>query len=221
MVLALDRAGLVGGEIGATHHGAFDLSYLRHVPGMVVMAPKDLTELAAMLRTVLGIGTAPVRCAIPAASARILPRAFPRLCRWVRPRCFGRERAWPCLRPASWPDEPSKAADLLAQQGLNPWVLNARFIKPLDEELLCEVAKGCEHVVTLEENVVAGGFGSAVLELFAQRGIVVSTLLLGLPDEFVEHGETELLFRMVGLDAESIARRVTHFVATGAPSLAG
>jgi 1-deoxy-D-xylulose-5-phosphate synthase len=218
VVLAVDRGGLVGGD-GPTHHGVFDLSYLRHIPGLVVMAPKDLTELAAMLHTALeiegpcalryprGVGENP-----PAGPVEALPVGKAEVVR------EGQRVA--LFAVGSMVGHARQAAELLAEQGLSPWVVNARFVKPLDAELLCDIARGCEYVMTVEENAISGGFGSAVLELLAHHRVTVPTLTLGIPDEFVEHGSPELLYRLVGLDPESIARRVTAFVTAGAGSLA-
>jgi len=218
VILALDRAGLVGGD-GPTHHGAFDLSYLRHVPGLTVMAPKDLTELAAMLRTALalegpsairyprGVGANPPQQrveALPVGEAEVLREGH-----GVAMVAVGS-----MVAPAM------EAAELLVGQGLDPWVINARFVKPLDAELLCEVAKRCDRVVTIEENSVAGGFGSAVMELLSARGLHTPVLALGLPDEFVEHGSVEYLYRVVGLDAQGMAHRIAQPVPSGIRSLA-
>jgi len=218
VVLALDRAGLVGGD-GPTHHGAFDLSYLRHLPGLVVMAPRDLTELAAMLRTALELD-GPSALRYPRGVGANPPTALPDPIPVGKAEVLREGEGLALLAVGSMVGPALQAADLLAEQGIYPSVINARFVKPLDARLICELAHTGTHLVTIEENVVTGGFGSGVLELLAQHGLSVPVLALGLPDEFVEHGGTEVLHRLVGLDAESIARRAAHFVATGARSLA-
>ena len=218
VILALDRAGLVG-EDGPTHHGTFDLSYLRHVPGLVVMAPKDLTEMVAMLRTALELGgPAAIRYPRgegsnpPEGEVEALPVGKAEL---VRPGdAAGVIAIGAMVEPAL------AAAEMLSERELAVSVVNARFAKPLDEELICELAARCGRLVTIEENAVAGGFGSAVGELLQRRGIGVPLLALGVPDRFIEHGHREQLLAEIGLDALGIARAIEEFVIAGARSLA-
>jgi len=218
VTLAVDRAGLVG-EDGATHHGAFDLSYLRQVPGLVVMVPRDLEELAAMLRTALEHdGPAAIR--YPRGEAARPPADL------VAPLPVGRAEL---LRPGtsaaiiavgSMVEPAAAAAEALAREGLEAAVVNARFVKPLDEELICDLAADSGVVVTVEENSLTGGLGSAVSELLHARGVTARMLALGLPDAFVEHGARARLLDALGLSSRQIARRVLEFVAGRAPSLA-
>ncbi len=213
VVLALDRAGLVG-EDGPTHHGAFDISYLRHIPGLVVMAPKDLTELAAMLRTAVE-WEGPSAIRFPRGAGDNPPSSLP------APLPVGRAEL---LRPGSqvaliaigsMVAPAVVAAGDLAAQGIDAAIVNARFAKPLDEELLCRLARECGRVVTLEENALAGGFGSAVAEMLHQHNIAVPTVSLGIPDGFVSHGPRGDLLAHLGLDAGSISQRVAEFVRAG------
>jgi 1-deoxy-D-xylulose-5-phosphate synthase len=213
VTLALDRAGLVG-EDGPTHHGAFDLCYLRHIPGLVVMAPSDLTELGAMLRTGLELG-APAAIRYPRGEGANAP--------------VGEVEALPVgkadlLRPGdavvllalgTMVAPALAAAELLAGQGLEAAVVNARFVKPLDTELICDLARDCGRVVTIEENAAAGGFGSAVVEMLQLRGLSIPTLLLGLPDRFIEHGKRQKLLADIGLEPHAIAATVARFVTAG------
>jgi 1-deoxy-D-xylulose-5-phosphate synthase len=215
VVLALDRAGLVG-EDGPTHHGAFDISYLRHIPGLVVMAPSDLSELAAMLHTAVeldgpsairfprGVGENP-----PAALPDPLPVAKAALLR------TGSQLALIALGSMVAPA--AAAADLLAPQGIDAAVVDARFAKPLDGDLICEVAARCGRLITLEENALPGGFGAGVAELLCERGIALPLLCLGLPDQFVEHGPRDHLLAQLGLNSQSIADRAARFVGTTRP----
>lgn len=217
VILAVDRAGLVG-EDGPTHHGVFDLSYLRHVPGLTVMAPKDLSELAAMVKAALdldgpsairyprGEGTNPAGgeiAAVPIGRGELLREGGA-----VAVIALGAMVA-PAL----------EAARALSEEGIEAAVVNARFAKPLDSELIKSVAEACGRVVTVEENCVAGGFGSAVAELLHRENLRVPVLCLGLPDEFVAHGGREELLANVDLDAETIARKIAHFVGVEAASL--
>ncbi|MFB3882683.1 MAG: 1-deoxy-D-xylulose-5-phosphate synthase [Armatimonadota bacterium] len=218
VTLALDRAGLVG-EDGPTHHGAFDLCYLRHVPGLVVMAPKDLTELAAMLRTALELG-GPAAIRYPRGEGSRPPEGE------VEPLAVGRAELLrtgdaACVIAIGAMVQPaSEAAEALAERGLSVSLVNARFAKPLDEEQLSELAARCGRVVTVEESAVVGGFGSAVCEMLQARGLSVPVLTLGLPDRFVEHGRRDELLSQIGLDAAGIARAVEEFVAATARALA-
>ena len=204
VVLAIDRGGVVG-EDGETHQGLFDLSYLRHLPNLVLMAPKDENELRDMLYTAVehpgpialryprgrGVGVAfsSTLSRVPIGKAEVLREGTDLLLLAVG------ASVYPAL----------EAAASLAQQGFSATVVNARFIKPLDESLILTLAASHGRVLTVEENVVAGGFGSAVLELLADRGLFgVPVKRLGIPDTFVEHGSQDLLRQKYGLDAAGI-----------------
>jgi 1-deoxy-D-xylulose-5-phosphate synthase len=210
VTLALDRAGIVG-EDGATHHGAFDLSFLRHIPGLVVMAPSDLTELAAMLQTARmldgpcairyprGEGLNPPQgevAPLPVGKAHLVKKG-----EGVALLVLGT-----LLAPAL------AAAQALESKGIHAAVVNARFAKPLDEELICEIVRTCGRIVTVEENTVEGGFGSSVEELLQQHHLQVPVLTLGLPKQFVQHGTRAELLARCGLDEAGIARTVERFV---------
>jgi len=218
VVLALDRAGIVGAD-GPTHHGVFDISYLRHVPGLTLMAPKDLTELAAMLRTALNCD-GPAALRYPRGEGQNPPSALP------EPLPVGRAEL---LRPGddaalvaigSMVGPALQAAEALAEQGIEAAVVNARFVKPLDEDLLCELAGACGRMVTVEENAVAGGFGSAVAEMLNRRGLRVPFTALGIPDQFISHGPPEMLLQQVGLDVPSICQAVSRLVGAEASASA-
>ncbi len=207
VVFALDRGGLVGAD-GPTHHGAFDLSYLRCIPNMTVMAPADENECRQMLCTAFGLdGPAAVRYprgagvgAAPAEAMQALPVGRGEVRREgkrVAILAFGA-----MLAPA-----------LEAAAELDATVANMRFVKPLDRELAYRLAASHELVVTVEENVTAGGAGSAVAETLAADGIAVPMLMLGLPDRFVEHGDPQQLLAECGLDAAGIARSVRERLA--------
>lgn len=213
VVFALDRGGLVG-EDGPTHHGVFDYSFFRSIPNMVVMAPKDENELQHMLKTA-------VQCQYP-ASVRYprgngvgtpLDDAFVALeLGKGEILATGSDLAFFAIGSTVYPA--MKAASALSQEGIGITVVNARFVKPLDEELLCATALSLKRVITMEENVLPGGFGSAVLELFERKGIHdVKVKRLGVRDEFVEHGTQQELRRLHGLDEEGIieaARQMMH-----------
>ena len=216
VVFALDRAGLVG-EDGPTHHGAFDLSYLRHIPNLTLMAPSDLTEMVSMLFTATKLGT-PAALRFPREEGTNPPTGAPELLEVGKGRLLracppGREgKAVAIIAIGSMVVRALEAANLLAANGIEAAVFDARFIKPLDKEAIVGLAKKCGCVVTVEENVLAGGFGSAVMEALAEAGMSsIPILRLGIPDSFIEHGPREALLKSLGLDAAGIAEQVEKF----------
>jgi len=208
VIFALDRAGVVGQD-GPTHHGLFDLSFLRHIPGISLLAPKDERELRWMLRTALAAGM-PVAIRYPRAAGHGLTlEKNPQVLPWGRAELIrqGHDVALVALGPMVGLAE--VAAERLAAQGISAAVVNARFVKPLDEDLLLELAHRTKRLVTIEEHAAAGGFGSAVLELLAAKGLVrVQTKCLGLPDRFIEHGPRDLLLERYGLSVAGICQAV-------------
>lgn len=215
VVFAIDRAGIVG-EDGPTHQGLFDISFLRHIPNLVFMAPKDGEELKSMLRLAL-------------------LREGPSAIRYPRGKVIG--------KPGAGITEPDfgvgkgeividgddiavitigntlypavKAAGMLWKEGIRPCVVNARFIKPLDNELVISVAERTRRIVTVEENVIAGGFGSAVLECLLKAGLPdVQVRMIGIDDRFVEHGSQTALRKKYSLDEEGIYRTCKAYFET-------
>ena len=224
VVFAMDRAGLVGDD-GPTHHGAFDVSYFRSLPHVVTMAPRDEAMLCHMLRTALTHEGGPVALRYPRGTAEGVPlpdraREIPIgvgevLAEGERVALLGYGYG---VRVAL------DAAALLAEHNLSVTVADACFAKPLDEELIERLAAEHELVVTIEENVLAGGFGSGVLEhledAFAVRDEGRARVMrIGLPDRYVTHGKPALLREEVGLTGAAVAERVT--VALGSPAIAG
>ena len=217
VTLALDRAGLVG-EDGPTHHGVFDLCYLHHIPGLVVMAPKDLSELAAMLRTGIELG-APAAIRYPRGEGANPPEGEVAAIPVGKAELLSPGDAVAIIAVGTMVAPAQAAAEILAEQGLHAAVVNARFVKPLDVELICDLASACGRIVTIEENVVAGGFGSAVAGALQERGLCVPILRLGLPDRFIEHAPREHLLADLGLEPQAIASAVARFVEAGARTL--
>ena len=208
VVFAIDRAGLVG-EDGPTHHGIFDLSYLRTLPNMVVIAPASGEELRAALRYAVR-RDGPVAIRYPRGSTGSLPYDEE-----VPPFALGRPAALrdgsdcAVLALGSTVASALEAAEELETEGLSVGVVNSRFAKPLHEESFIEAATSAGRVVTVEENTLVGGFGAAVMELLdGQRVQGVEVLRLGLPDKFVEHGGTEELRAKYGIDAAGIVDAV-------------
>ncbi len=220
VVFAMDRAGLVGDD-GPTHHGAFDISYLRCLPNVVLMAPRDEAALVDMLHTALTYDDGPVALRYPRGEGEgvALP-SRPRRIEIGRGELLREGERVALLGYGHGVQVALGAADQLAEHGIEPTVADARFAKPLDEELLERLV--CEHelLVTVEENVLAGGFGSGVLEQLADRDLLgrARVLRVGLPDRFITHGKPALLRAEVGLTPEAVAERVAEAVAQ--PSLA-
>lgn len=224
VVFALDRGGLVGAD-GPTHHGAFDLSYLRLIPNFVVMAPKDEAELRDMLYTALehdgpialryprgkgeGVNLHKGFEKIPIGKGEILRQGEDITLIGIG------NMVYRCL----------EAAENLSKSGINATVINARFVKPIDRDLILEEIKKTRRVITVEENTLIGGFGSAVLELLAEEGLeyaeselaedqsgIIQIKRIGLPDRFIEHGSQRKLYAIYGLTSESIYEKARSMV---------
>jgi 1-deoxy-D-xylulose-5-phosphate synthase len=208
VIFALDRGGIVGAD-GETHQGIFDLSYLRMIPGFTVMAPKDEEELRRMLVTALA-QDGPVAVRFPRGKALGVelsahPQPIP-IGNWEMLR-EGADAALLAVGPLV--HEALSAAEMLAQQGIQVAVINARFIRPLDEQMLLSIARKTPLLITLEENTTTGGFGGSVAEFFSRQVASAPQIrMLGLPDCFVEHGSIKELRARYGLDAASIAKHV-------------
>ncbi|MEE4135596.1 MAG: 1-deoxy-D-xylulose-5-phosphate synthase [Desulforhopalus sp.] len=212
VTLAIDRAGVVGDD-GPTHHGVFDLSYLRFIPNLVLMAAADEAELQQMLYTAVNYdGPAAVR--YPRGSGQGVPLAGRLEKLEIGKGKLLREGKDILLLPVGNRVYPAlEAAEGLSKVGIDAAVINPRFIKPLDSELIGEWAERTGKVVTIEDNVRSGGFGSTVLELFSRRGLYsVQTCLLGHPDAFIEHGPQQILWKNSGIDAPAIIRAAIKLV---------
>lgn len=212
VVFAIDRAGLVG-EDGPTHHGAFDISYLRHIPNISVLAPKDEEELRHMLYTAVS-ADGPVAIRYPRGKSLGVERSesLKRL-EWGQGEILADGSDLLIIAAGTMVNPALKVRELLAAKGYSCAVMNTRFIKPLPKEQIVTLAKKHTHIVTLEENVVAGGFGSAVLELLAQQKIVKPHILnIGLPDNFITHGKVDLLMDTLGLTPDKLTERILQFI---------
>ncbi len=207
VVLALDRAGLVGDD-GPTHHGCFDLSWLRSIPGLTVLAPRDGEELRAMLRYAFRLD-GPVAIRYPRASAVSgVPHIDePELDTETGSLLLDGSDVM-LMSAGSMADRAVAAARQLKEMGIDAGVWNARFIKPLDSVAIRHMAARTTLLVTLEENSRTGGFGTAVTEVLADAGMSTPLLILGLPDQFTEHGARNQLLNRLGLDPEGICRSV-------------
>jgi 1-deoxy-D-xylulose-5-phosphate synthase len=214
VVFAIDRAGIVGDD-GPTHHGVFDISYLRHIPNLVVAAPSDAAELREMLR--LGLeGGVPFAIRYPRA-CNPDPPVHPDTSELALATGVGEVLAEGddvCIVAiGSCVGTSMRALPILRDAGISASLLNARFAKPIDSELIVEFAKRCRRLVLVEENSVQGGFGSAVIELLSATDLGnVCVKQVGLPDQFIDHGTRPLLHELWGLDPKHIAHAAIELV---------
>ncbi len=210
VIFCLDRAGFSPGD-GPTHHGVFDFSYLRMIPNIVIMAPRDEIELKRMFKTALlntdgpsvlryprgqsiGVKEPSKIQAIPIGKAEILRKGKDPLILTIGP------IAYKILEVAS------------ELKNINPTVVDARFVKPLDEETILSLSEKSKKIVTVETNTISGGFGSAVLELLNRESLKREVLRIGIPDRFIEHGEKDKLLESINMDKKSLKDRIEKFV---------
>lgn len=207
VIFALDRAGVVGPD-GPTHHGVFDLAYLRMIPGLTVAAPKNGNELRHLLMTALEKSEGPFAVRYPkASSVEFDENGAPEILEIGSWEIVQPGSGMTILAVGSMVSEAEKALTLLDGKYL-PQIVNARFIKPLDEKLLRQLMNDFEAILTIEEGVLSGGFGSAVLTWLNEHGYEGHFQRLGIPDEFVQHGSRESLLYQIQLTAEGIADRI-------------
>jgi 1-deoxy-D-xylulose-5-phosphate synthase len=219
VVFAIDRGGIVGDD-GKTHQGTFDLSYLTLIPQIVVAAPKDENELQHLLNTAIKAGR-PMAVRYPRghglgvkldSDLHEIPIGKGEVVR------YGEDIAIIALGASVAPS--LEAAKQLALKGIEATVVNARFAKPLDKDLIMDIASRVKNIVTIEENVLAGGFGSSVVSLLQESGKNDLTIKnIGIPDEFVEHGSQSILRAKYGLDAEGIVKQVIEMISGSAAGL--
>ncbi|WP_041274822.1 1-deoxy-D-xylulose-5-phosphate synthase [Desulforamulus reducens] len=210
VTFALDRGGLVGDD-GPTHHGVFDISFLRNIPNLVMMSPKDENELQHMLKTAVTYN-GPVAIRYPRGNGIGISMDEKLQCLPIGKGEVIREgNDVLLLAIGNMVQEALKAAESLSAQGIEATVINARYTKPLDEELILNYAGRIKNIVTIEEHVLAGGFGSSILELFESSGLTdVKMKRLGLPDEFIEHGTQNQLRAQYGLTSAGIVDTVLN-----------
>ena len=205
----MDRAGIVGGD-GPTHHGLLDIAYLRAVPNVIAMAPKDEGEMRDMLYTMIE-HTGPAAMRYPRGSgvgADI--RREPQLLEIGKAELLRDGGEVAIIAYGTMVHPSLQAAEALAKEGIEATVVNARFVKPLDASLLLALARTKRLIVTVEEAYLAGGFGSAVTELLEENGLLerVRVVRMGVPDRIITHGDPKLLLAKYGLDADGIYTRV-------------
>ena len=209
VVFAVDRAGIVGND-GETHQGILDLSYLSHIPGMTVMAPRDASELKEMLRFAIELKQ-PVAIRYPRGQACDMAEEVRVPLALGKAEVLYRENEIALLAVGSMVETAVKVRELLQAGSYRATVVNMRFVSPMDFDLLDEMAAKHRVVVTLEENVLSGGFGEKVAAYYADRGWRVRIKNIALPNQYIEHGDTAVLREKYGLTAEKIAGEVRAF----------
>lgn len=211
VVFAIDRSGIVGQD-GPTHHGTFDISYLRHIPNMVLMSPKDKNELKQMIYSAY-LYERPVAIRYPRGEAQGVKidedfKEIP-IGRWEILR-EGEDVAIIACGNTVYPA--IAAARELEEEGIHSSVINGRFIKPMDRDMLVDLATHTKKILTVEEGAVIGGFGSGVMELLSEEGIAMPVKSIGIPDIFLSHGSQKMLRKQIGLDQEGIKRAIKQWL---------
>ena len=208
VVFAIDRAGLVGSD-GETHQGIFDLSYLSGIPDIMVMAPKNLWELSDMIKFALASGV-PAAVRYPRGTAYTGLKEYRAKVEYGKSEPIYVEKDILLYAVGSMVKTAEEVRDILKEKGLNVSLTNARFVKPIDREYLEGACASHHLIVTMEENVISGGFGEHVSTIMEEEGLIKDTSVIhvGVPDTYVEHGSVDLLKKMIGLDAASISERI-------------
>ena len=206
VVFAVDRAGIVGSD-GETHQGCFDLSYLSMIPNMTVMAPKNKWELSDMMKFAVGFG-APIALRYPRGEAYDGLAAFRAPIEYGRSEMIYEEKDIAVLAVGSMVKTAEKVYAQLKLEGRFCTLVNARFVKPVDEDMIRKLVHTHKLLVTMEENVESGGFGERVRTFADDNGLPVRILSIAVPDEYVEHGNVDLLKQEIGIDSDSILKRI-------------
>lgn len=206
VVFAIDRAGLVGSD-GETHQGIFDLSYLSSIPNMCIMAPKNKWELSDMMKFAVNYN-GPIALRYPRGEAYDGLKEFRAPIEYGKSEILYDEEDIAILAVGSMVKTAEEARHELRVRGYSCSLVNVRFVKPIDEELLMQIAKEHRLVVTMEENVRTGGFGDHVLEYYNDIGSSVRVVNVALPDDYIEHGNVDVLRRETGIDAETVIKRI-------------
>jgi len=203
----LDRAGFVGAD-GPTHHGLYDLTYLRMIPNMTIMVPRNGAELRGMMELASNYETGPLAIRYPRGNtAELDEKKIPQI-EYGKAHILRKGQDVALFAVGSMVDTAEKVADLLEEKGYSTAVVNARFVKPLDGNVIVQFAEKVKLLVSLEENTIHGGFGSGVLETLSEQGICVPTLQIGVPDRFIAQGSPEEQFQAAELSPEQISKRI-------------
>ena len=206
VVFAVDRAGLVGSD-GETHQGIFDLSYLSSIPNMSICAPKNKWELSDMMKFAVDFD-GPIAIRYPRGEAYDGLEEYRTAVEYGKSEWIYREKDIAIFAVGSMVKTAEKVYELLKAKGLNVSLINARFVKPIDEDAVSEATKTHKWIVTMEENVACGGYGEKVLDFMNKTSADAECINIAIPDAYVEHGNVELLKKEISLDAESIVKRI-------------
>ena len=206
VVFAIDRAGLVGSD-GDTHQGIFDISYLSTIPNMTIMAPKNKWELSDMIKYAVDFPT-PIAVRYPRGEAYDGLKEYRQPISVGKSEWIYRESEIALVALGSMVKTAEKVHAALREEGIPASLINSRFAKPLDTQMLMEAASKHTLVVTMEENVINGGFGEHITRFYNEQGIYVNVLNIAIPDEYVEHGNVDILYHEVGIDADTILKRI-------------
>ena len=206
VVFAIDRAGLVGSD-GETHQGVFDLSYLSMIPNMTVMAPKNKWELADMIRFAVKMDS-PVALRYSRGTAYEGFQEYRAAIIYGKSEIIYEEQDIAILCVGNMFESSAEVYNILKQAGYHCSLVNARFVKPIDEAMIDELVKEHKLIVTIEENVQTGGYGEKVLEYVSRKGYDVKVLIIALPDQYIEHGNINVLRKETGIDSQSMTERI-------------
>jgi 1-deoxy-D-xylulose-5-phosphate synthase len=216
VALCMDRAGLSGDD-GPTHHGLFDIAYLRSIPGLIQMQPKDEEEFADMLWTMVHHHEGPIAIRYPrGAGTGALPKTSPKLLEIGKSEVVRHGTDVALFGLGNFCEVALETADLLEKQGIKAAVINPRWIKPLDAGTLEFFARGVKVLCTLEDHAVTGGFGTSVAEHLSDSGITTPLVRVGWPDQFIEHGSLPILREKYGMTAQATAAKIVSALKTGA-----
>ncbi len=207
VVFAIDRAGVVGAD-GETHQGVFDISFLSHIPNMTVLSPKNAWEMEEMLDFAVNEWDGPIAVRYPRGAAETAFAEQKQPITYGKAEVIQEGGGIAVLAEGHMLRQAAEAVRRLEAEGHRPMLINMRFLKPLDEELLQRAAEKCSHIVTVEDNLRTGGFGTKVLEYYADAGIQADVLNLAFPDKYIEQGTQEQLFARYGLDAAGIYQSI-------------
>jgi len=213
VIMCLDRAGLVGSD-GATHHGAFDLAYMRCIPNITIAAPRNEHELRNLMYTVQKNNYGPFVIRYPRGKGFIIDwRNEMQEVEIGKGECLKKGERLAVITVGVMANPALEAINLIEDDSAERIGLyDFKFVKPLDQQLLREVAESYSHILTIEDGVVNGGFGSAVLEFLSENGIQLKVRRMGIPDRFIEHGTPEELYAEIGLDKAGITRSILDFL---------
>ena len=210
VVFAIDRAGLVGSD-GETHQGIFDLSYLGSIPNMTVLSPKHKWELADMLRFAL-CHDGPVAIRYPRGAALDQYQEYRAPVEYGKSEMIVREKGIALVSIGHMFEEAEEVRRRLKEKGYDCTLVNGRFVKPIDQEMIRELSKTHDWIVTLEENVETGGYGQQVQTFVCQENLPVRVLIIALPDAYIEHGNVSILRKEAGIDADSVVKKIERTI---------